>query len=235
MLRSDRDQDENFSWEERKVIMEELKEGMANEEKTSYRKRNFYHVAQHLQAVGLEAPMVNTDIQWTSLDGPAAVRDIECMDFNVDQCLAPGFSTASSDAKYRNPVFSTTTIFDRLSRADPKCGDCVIKLLLNRVRKGLSPMLPHSDSQEEKRQMAIKAIMRYKYTIVEPDALFVMITDAEQAQNVLLERLTKKSKRVGQLCLNDDVTTTDEDELTDLRNVIHKLYNIMFPQASPYE
>ncbi|KAI9761305.1 MAG: hypothetical protein M4579_001095 [Chaenotheca gracillima] len=235
LFRSDPDQDGNLSWEERQVIMADLEEGMANEGKTSFRARNFYHVAQELEKAGLEAPKVNIDIQWTSLDGPAMIRDAECLEFNVDECLAPGFSTPVSDARYRNPVFSTATIFDRVSRQEPRCGDCLTKLLLNRVQKGLSPMLPHVDLQPDVRQTVIKALKRYQYSLIEPDAFFVMVSDAEQVENVLLNRFLKKEKKVGQLCMNDDVASEDEDDLEDLRKAIQQLFEGLFPQKTPYE
>ncbi|KAK5168498.1 hypothetical protein LTR04_006625 [Oleoguttula sp. CCFEE 6159] len=236
MLRSDTNNDENLSWHERQVIMAELEDGMMREGKNSFRARNYYHVAQELGKAGLEPPKVNTDILWTSLDGPAAIRDTECVEFNVDECLAPGFSVPSSDDQHRNPVFSTATIFDRVSRQEPKCGDCLIKLLLNRVRKGLSPVLPHKDTQVAKRHTVTKALMRYQYTITNPDALFVMVTDAEQVENVLLNNYVHGSRQVpGQLCLNDDVATENKEQLQDLRDTMRQLFEGLFPQRSRFE
>ncbi|KAK5013830.1 hypothetical protein LTR16_004119, partial [Cryomyces antarcticus] len=159
-----------------------------------------------------------------------------CVEFNVDECLAPGFSVPSSDDQHRNPVFSTATIFDRVSRQEPKCGDCLIKLLLNRVRKGLSPVLPHKDTQVAKRHTVTKALMRYQYTITNPDALFVMVTDAEQVENVLLNNYVHGSRQVpGQLCLNDDVATENKEQLQDLRDTMRQLFEGLFPQRSRFE
>ena len=233
--RADPDQNENLSWDERQQIMADLEAGIKHEGKTNFRQRNFYHLAQELEDAGLEAPKVNTDVQWTSLDGPLAIRDIECLEFDVDECLAPGFSSPSSDAKTRNPVFSTAAIFDRVARADPHCGDCLLKLLLNQQRRGFGPILPEADHQQEARDIVLKALRKYQYTVIEPDALFVMITDAEQVENTLLKRFARTEKMVGQLCLNDDVSTESEDDLNDLRAVMHKLYNQLLPKKSKYE
>ena len=235
MLRSDTDNNGNLGWAERQTIMQDLEEGMTREGETTFRKRMFYHMSDSLEEAGLEAPKVNVDVQWTSLDGPAAIKDIECFEFNVNECLAPGFSTPSSDRYHENPVFSTASIFDRVARQHTKCGDCLLKLLLNRVEKGLSPLLPHADSQNEMRQTAIKALYKYQYTIVDPDAFFVMVTDAEQVENVLFKRLLKKRGKVGQLCLNDDVSTEDEGAVADVRRVMIKLLSGMVPEPSSFE
>jgi len=174
-------------------------------------------------------------VLWTSLDGPSAIKDIECFEFNVNECLAPGFSTPSSDSTHLNHVFSSASIFDRVSRQHPKCGDCLIKLLLNRQEKGLGPLFPHADTQAEDRKTVVKSMWKYQYTIVDPDAFFVMITDAEQVENVLLKRLLKKRGKVGQLCLNDDVSTEEESAVADVRSVMMKLLEGMVPEQSAFE
>jgi hypothetical protein len=235
MLRSDIDRNGNLGWDERQVIMKDLEEGMTKEGETGFRKRMFYHMNEHLEEAGLESPKVNIDVQWTSLDGPAAIKDIECFEFNVNECLAPGFSTPSSDEKHSNYVFSTASIFDRVARQHPKCGDCLLKLILNRVDKGIAPLLPHADTQGEDRKTVIRALWKYQYTVVDPDAFFVMITDAEQVENVLLKRLLKKRGKVGQLCLNDDVSTEEETAVANVRKVMMRLLEGMVPDPSPFE
>ena len=170
--------------------MAELSACMCNEGRTTFRKRIFYHVAQLLERAGLTAPKVNIDIQWTSLDGPAAMRGIHCSEFHVNKCLAPGFSSPISDARTTNPIFSSTVVFDRLARQQPRCGDCLLKLLLNQRARGLSLLLPPKSSPEL-RELVVKAVMRYRYTIIQPDALFVMVTDAEQVDSMLVNRLVR--------------------------------------------
>lgn len=235
MLRSDTDKNGNLGWAERQVVMQDLEQGMAKEGETGFRKRMFYHMNEHLEEVGLEAPKVNIDVLWTSLDGPAAIKDIECFEFNVNECLAPGFSTPSSDETYTNYVFSTASIFDRIARQRPKCGDCLLKLILNRVDKGLGPLFPHADTQGEARKTVVRALKKYQYTIVEPDAYFVMITDAEQVENVLLKRLLKKRGKVGQLCLNDDVSSEEASVIEGVRTVMIKLLQGIVPEPSAFE
>jgi hypothetical protein len=236
MLRSDMDGDENLSWPERQVIMAELQAGMKNEGKSSFRRRNFYHVPSMLHKAGLAGPKVNTDIQWTSLDGPAAIREVECGEFDVNECLAHGFSTSKSDETARNPIFSSAVIFDRVARQIPRCGDCLLKLLLNQVHRGLAPLLPRADTQPKLREMVVKAAMRYRYTIINPDALFVMVTDAEQVDSTLVRQFVRGKKQLaGQLCLNDDVRTEDEGELLDVMKALTELYRGLFPEKSPFE
>ncbi|RDW64041.1 hypothetical protein BP5796_10543 [Coleophoma crateriformis] len=235
MVRADRNGDGNLDWEERQAIMDDIEEGMSKEGQTGFRKRMFYAMTESLEAAGLEAPKVNIDIQWTSLDGPQAIQNLECFEFNVNECLAPGFSTSTSDANHPNHVFSTSSIFDYAARQHPKCGDCLIKLILNRVEKGLEPLLPLADTQAKEREIAIKAVWKYQYVIIEPDAYFVMVTDAEQVENVLLKRLIKKRGKVGQLCLNDDVSTEEPAAIAAVKKVMTKLLNGLAPDASPFE
>jgi len=235
MLRSDTNRDGNLGWGERQVVMAELEEGMYNEANTTFRTRIFYQVSELLENAGLEAPKVNWDVLWTSLDGPATIRDIECYEFNVNECMAPGFSSPSSDEHYTNPVFSTASIFDRLARQHPQCGDCLIKLILNRVERGFAPILPKADTQANERATVIKALLKYQYTIVEPDALFVMVTDAEQVKNVLLKSLTHGKRNVGQLCLNDDVATNDERAIEKLRKLMKEFFDDLAPEKSVFE
>lgn len=209
---------------------------MKNEGRSTFRKRHYYHVPRMLQKAGLQAPKVNTDILWTSLDGPSAIQNIDCIEFDVNECLAPGFSVSSTDAHSNNPVFATSSVFDRLARQDPRCGDCLLKLILNKTPKGLAPLLPHSGTQAEQRELVIKAIMRYRYTIINPDALFVMVTDAEQVDSLLVNRFVRGRKELaGQLCLNDDVSTNDPQELADVKQAMTELYEGLFPDPSPFE
>ncbi|KAL3419134.1 hypothetical protein PVAG01_09356 [Phlyctema vagabunda] len=237
MLKSDKNSDGNLGWDERKTIMADLEEGMANEGRTTYRERMYYKVESSLKSAGLEAPRVNIDTVWTSLDGPFAIRDLECWEFNVDECLAPGFSSSRSDERHTSITFSTATIFDRIAVRDPNCGDCLLKLVLNRVKRGLSPLLPDASSQSSQRKMVIKALAKYQYSIIEPDALFVMVTDAEQVENILINRLVHQGKEraVGQVCLNDDVALAEESDLLNLRDAISRLFNGLQPDASPFE
>ncbi|KAH0334439.1 hypothetical protein KCU81_g9479, partial [Aureobasidium melanogenum] len=235
MIRSDVNRDGYLSWQERQAIISDLEEGLANEGRNSFRKRMYYYVAKSLEDAGLEAPKVNVETTWTSLDGPATIANIDCFEFNVNECLAPGFSSPSWDDRSENPVFSTAAIFDRVARQDPQCGDCLTKLLLNRVEQGLSPLLPHQDKDAEHRETVLKALKRYSYVVVEPDALFTMVTDAEQVQVRLIDRLADPDKHAGQLCLNDDVTTDNETELLALRETISRLFNEHWGTPSRFE
>jgi hypothetical protein len=233
--RSDTNQDGYLGWNEREAVIADLEEGMSNEGNTTFRTRQFYQVAKSLEAVGLEAPKANFDILWTSLDGPSAIRRIKCHNFNVDDCMGPGFSTESSDKYYTNPIFSTAAIFLRVTQQKPECGDCLLKLILNRVEKGLEPLLPHTDSQVGARATVVRALVRYQYTIVEPDALFFMVTDAEQVEHVLTKRLLYDKREVGQLCLNDDIATDEVYFVKRLREKMHFLFQGLVPEQCQFE
>ena len=234
ILRSDVNDDGYLDSDERRPIQVEIIQGMKTEGKLTYRKRNYFHVAQLLQKAGLDAPKVNTDVTWTSLDGPQAIRDVDCAEFDVNECLAPGFSL-SSNSSARNPMFSTAVIFDRVARQMPKCGDCLLKLVLNQIPRGLDPLLPRM-KQREKRVLAVKAAMRYRYAIINPDALFVMVTDAEQVDHALVGPYVREGRPLaGQLCLNDDVATDDASELADVKQAMTELYQGLFSQKCRFE
>ncbi|KAK5101877.1 hypothetical protein LTS08_004336 [Lithohypha guttulata] len=236
MLRSDVDGDGYLSWDERRTLMSALEAGMKNEGKAAFRTRNFYHVRKHLENAGLAAPKVNTDFLWTSLDGPSSFMNLECAEFEVNECLGPGFSISMSGYQGKNPSFSTAVIFERVARNKPQCGDCLLKVVLNQVKQGLSPILPDEKTQAAERELAVKALMRYKYTIVEPNGLFTMLTDAEQIDKMLVEKYVRgKTPVPGQLCLNDDVATEEESELVDIQNAMSEFYQGLFPEKSDFE
>lgn len=232
-IRSDPDKDGYLSWPERKQIIADLEEGLRNEGQSSYRFRHFYHLPEILEEAGLNPPKVNIDIQWTSMDGPVTSKDIDCLSFDVNDCLAPGFS--AEDSFTNTPVFSTAAILDRVARQQPECGDCLLKILLHRTRKGMEPLMPSNTTQPKEFDVVVKALMRYQYTVYEPDALFIMVTDAEQVETTLIKRLLTKRKQVGQLCLNDDVSTEDEEELQNLHSAMNTLLEGMFPRPSRFE
>lgn len=235
MHRSDQDQDGYLSWTERQHIIKDLEEGLQNEGKSSFRTRTFYQVSDILEDAGLNPPKVNLDILWTSMDGPVTAKDVDCFSFDVDDCLAPGFSSKSAFEHQQTPIFSTATILDRVARVQPECGDCLIKILLHRKQKGLEPLMPNNATQPKEFETVVKALMRYQYVVNEPDGLFVMVTDAEQVEMTLIKRLLTKKKKVGQLCLNDDVSTNDERELEELHKAMNALFEGLLPKPSRFE
>ncbi|OQU96122.1 hypothetical protein CLAIMM_02251 [Cladophialophora immunda] len=237
MLRSDIDRDGILSWEERQTIVADLERGSKNADKVSFRRKIFYHVPSMLEEAGLRAPQVNTNSLWTSLDGPHAIRNVDCSEFSVDDCLAPGFNTDNSATSRTNPTFSAAVIFDRLARQNPHCGDCLLKGLLQQTPSGLSPLLPDADTQAADRELVIKGAMRYKFIEVDPsDTLFVMVTDADQIDSTLYRHYVKEHKQLpGQMCLNDDVITTDEQELEDIQHAMRETLAGLFPNLGKAE
>ncbi|EXJ82385.1 hypothetical protein A1O3_06198 [Capronia epimyces CBS 606.96] len=244
MLRSDVDRNGVLSWSERQTILGDLAAGAQNARRVSFRRKIFYHVPFMLEKAGLRAPQVNTNSLWTSLDGPLAIRDADCAEFDLDECLAPGFgigpdTSESIGSSSRNPAFSSAAVFDRLARQIPRCGDCLVKRLLQQTSSGLGPLLPHAEteSQRQDRELVVKAVMRYKYVVVDPsDTLFVMVTDADQIDSTLYRPFVHNHKQLpGQLCLNDDVATTDEHELRDVQTAMRELLQALFPEKSRAE
>lgn len=95
--------------------------------------------------------------------------------------------------------------------------------------------MPHAETQPKAFETVVKALMRYQYTVHEPDGLFVMVTDAEQVESLLTRRLVHQHMKVGQLCLNDDVATDDEKELQALHEALSTLFEGLLPEPSRYE
>jgi hypothetical protein len=131
---------------------------MSNDFPELFRKHIFHRVGDSLEKAGLTRPRVNTDILWTSLDGPLMIKYLDCDTFDTGECLGPGFSIAAADAGNRSPVFSSSAIFDRVARETPRCGDCLLKLVLNTRRAGLGPLLPHPLKKPQQRETVVKSV-----------------------------------------------------------------------------
>jgi hypothetical protein len=241
--RSDANGDGYLDWSERQVLLDAIRPGRkatsgedaSTPAKTAEgRDRMFYQLPAVHKKAGLQPPLSNVKVIWTSLDGPETIRDVKCNNFHIDSCFAESFDSPLSDASYPNPDFSTTNIFTQLSRREPKCGDCLIKFMLSTVPRGLEPMLPPK-SRHHERETIIKALLKYQHTVIEPDATFVMVKDAEQAEHELLERTILRNKHVSQLCLNDDVMTDDAVAVAKVNGVIQTVFKTLFPTKSRWE
>jgi hypothetical protein len=243
MMKSDSNGDGYLDWSERQAILEAIRPGkkaLAGEDAStpvttaSGRERMYYQLDRMQRRAGLQPPLSNVNVLWTSLDGPETIRDVKCHNFHVDKCFGESFDASVSDASYRNPDFTAANIFTQLSRREPRCGDCVIKFMLSGAPRGLEPLLPPKVHYRE-REMVIKALLKYQHTIVEPDALFVMVKDAEQAETELLDRTIKRKKEYSQWCLNDDVMTDDTRAVAKVNGVIQTVFQTLFPDRGKWE
>ncbi|KAI1085358.1 hypothetical protein F5B20DRAFT_132 [Whalleya microplaca] len=245
MSRSDANGDGYLDWTERQHLLEAVEPGwrqLASKDESKpapsspVRERMYYKLPQILQKAGLQPPKVNVNIQWTSLDGPATIRNIKCNDFSVDKCFGDSFDSPLSDNASPNPDFAASNLFSRLSYQHPQCGDCLLKFLLADQPRGLEPLLPPKSTKRHDREVIIKALKKYQHTIIDTDAMkFVMVKDAEQAETELLERTIQKGKSYGQWCLNDDVMTESEDEVGKVRDVISQVFESLWPDKGRWE
>ena len=64
---------------------------------------------------------------------------------------------------------------------------------------------------------------------------FVMVKDAEQAQWELLDRTVKQGKAYGQYCLNDDVMTEDEEQVSKVQDTMQALFEQLWPRIGRWE
>jgi hypothetical protein len=244
MTRSDINGDGYLDWSERQVLLDAIRPGRraaAGEDASTPvrtaegRDRMFYQLPSIHKRAGLQPPLSNVNVLWTSLDGPETIRDVKCDKFFIDKCFAESFDSPLSDKSYPNPEFSASNILAQLSRREPKCGDCVIKFMLSTVPRGLEPLMPPAESRPREREIVVKALLKYQHTVVEPDAMFVMVKDAEQAEVELLDRAVKKGKRVGQWCFNDDVMTEDGKAVARVNRVVQTVFRTLFPRKSRWE
>ncbi|QDS72617.1 hypothetical protein FKW77_001770 [Venturia effusa] len=243
MARMDANNDGYLDWSERQMLLQAIipgRKATAGEDASTPvkvaegRDRMFYQLPSILQKAGLQPPLANVKVLWTSLDGPETIQDVKCHNFHIAHCLAESFDSPLSDQSYRNPDFSAANIFSQLSRRDPKCGDCIIKFVLSTVPRGLEPLLPPKSRRRE-RETTIKALLKYQHTIIDPDAMFVMVKDAEQAETEVLDRTINRDKHVTQYCFNDDVMTEDPEAVAKVNRVIQKVFRTLFPWKSRWE
>lgn len=243
MTKSDMNGDGYLDWSERQLLLDAIRSGrrvMAGEDASTPAKtaegrdRLFFQLPSIHKQAGLQPPLSNVNVLWTSLDGPETIRNVKCHNFHIDSCFAESFDSPLSDASYDNPDFTTANIFAQLSRREPKCGDCLIKFMLSTVPRGLEPLLPPK-SRHRERETIVKALLKYQHTIIEPDAMFVMVKDAEQAETELLERTIKREKLVGQWCLNDDVMTDDAQAVAKVNRIVQTVFKTLFPTKSRWE
>jgi hypothetical protein len=62
-----------------------------------------------------------------------------------------------------------------------------------------------------------------------------MVTDAQQAEHTLLRPYLNHGKKVGQICLNDDIETQEEGELEAVSEVMTRLFEGLLPEKSKFE
>ena len=244
MTKSDVNGDGYLDWDERRSILDNIEPGWrllagsgssAPAKQDENRVRMYYRMPQVLEDAGLEPPKANVNVLWTSIDGPETIRNLKCNDFEVDKCFGDSFGSPLSDEASQNPDFMASNLFSRLASQHGECGDCLLKFALASAERGLGPLLPPK-SKKQDREVVIKALKKYQHTIVDPDAMkFVMIKDAEQAETELLERTIKQGKAYGQYCLNDDVMTEDEEQVSKVAQTMTALFEELWPEKGRWE
>ncbi|KAJ9656663.1 hypothetical protein H2198_004782 [Neophaeococcomyces mojaviensis] len=225
---TDANGDGYLDWSERQAVLEAIKSGRhavgGGDSSTpattaAQRERMYYQLPKILKQAGLQTPQSNPNVLWTSLDGPKQSA--------TSNATTSESTNASPNMSYPNPDFSATNIFSQLSRREPKCGDCLTKFLLSTTSHGLEPMLPVKEKPRERNTM-IKVLVKYQHMIVDPDAKFMMIKDAEQAREEILERTIKRHRKVAQWRLNDDVMTEDGAAVVQVNSVMQTVFNTIF-------
>ncbi|RYP41339.1 hypothetical protein DL767_001096 [Monosporascus sp. MG133] len=63
-----------------------------------------YRLPQMLEKAGLEPPIVNVNVLWTSVDGPETIWNIKCHDFSVDKGFADSLALPYRTMPPRTPI-----------------------------------------------------------------------------------------------------------------------------------
>ncbi|GAA5831794.1 hypothetical protein JCM11251_003886 [Rhodosporidiobolus azoricus] len=167
--------------------------------------------------------------------------------------IAPGAPASRADALLKRVAFER-----------PECGDCLIVHLLSKSGdKGLEAFLPKDgpaggqaelevvtvgtsrtkwedveylapESVLSRRQQALSLIQRYAYALGSSPLAFLSITSASK----LTEKLNALTSRVDGpafLALNDDIGTTEEDELREIDQHMKRWFNETWPVPSVFE
>ncbi len=110
----------NLDWEERQRIISAVEPGWrvlgtqdssTPAKQSQARDRMFYRLPEELRKSGIQPPKVNLNVLWTSMDGPATMRNARCNHFSVDECLGESFGSPVSDTASPNPDFAASNVF----------------------------------------------------------------------------------------------------------------------------
>jgi hypothetical protein len=231
MLRSDRDGDGELNWFERLLMLSEIEQGLEKERSGFKREpQTKQEVDDHLEDAGLPWMIRAGEIAWASIDGPVSISERTCKRFNVTKCLGTEFGKPD---RYPDSKTSSKTLFETLSK-DARCGDCLIKVLLNKVSRGLSPLFPSAERQSWQRVLVVKALKKYQYILNVPKVVYVSVKNAEQLDD-LSAHWFQNYRDAEALCLNDDVRTENEMEIEQIRTSFHNFLLHHFPDPGLYE
>ncbi|KAJ7617402.1 hypothetical protein FB45DRAFT_801227 [Roridomyces roridus] len=180
----------------------------------------------------------DTHYGWSSLDGytPNFHELPKKTDIDRDQCLGRGAESAWS-------------LFLRLLRGKPTCGDNVIAALVRSSKTGLSIFLPAPSSTEPSdptdpitlplilpstapplpsnpRAFALRLIQRYAYVFGDTPTVFLGLRTASSAK-IILANNDRKNKDTALVCLNDDLKNGDTGALDD---ALHEWFEGHWPE-----
>lgn len=240
-LKSDLDGDGYLNLEERRAIIRELQYGRLMKGYRSHTSA-LDSIQTTLDLAGLPKLNMQRPV-WSSMDGPLHLSLLSADDcsatFLASECFAPGFeSLPDSDSPMSDTEqFAVPHILQHFGVNKPKCGDCLIRNILNTSAQGLNPLLP-APTSPLLRLRAIKAIYRYKYLITIPDAEFLMLFHpffAKDQFKQVTDRIDTERGLPAYLCVNDDVRELKDDEMETMKSILHEFYDRLFPIRMPFE
>ncbi|PRP89554.1 hypothetical protein PROFUN_00818 [Planoprotostelium fungivorum] len=228
-LRMDSDGNGIIDLMERKAIIKDIIKVKYQPGYMRTHRQLHFEMDEVLHGADLPPTMAET-IRWTSMDGPVGM-DVQCQWFNPETCFS------------HSDVPGNITIeraLDNFVRSNTQCGDCTIQRLLQDHPRGYEPLLPPREKVQE-RDMAIKAIRRYQYSVV-PNSMSRFVSLKGEMDVPLLKKRggdikdSLHSPVVPQYCFNDDLNEKLTEEMVERtkQNLWH-FYESIASVPTPFE
>lgn len=246
-LKIDANGDKYLDLNERQAMKADWDTAMSFSSKRSDPRPVLSQAKVEMSKAGLETFRIFNTPLWSSNDGSLYQNDLDVSqcrplgNYSFDRCFGADF--ADDSGPYRNREHYVSLLLDKIGRQMPECGDCLLSTVLSTTERGLEPLLPTAGV---KRQMAIKALYRYKYLAGRYDSSFYMMTSVKVAEEILLKKYVQNHHHLAAnnnsatmhwslMCLNDDVGTTDPTQLDTIGRAYQTFFNTFFPTPSPLE
>lgn len=246
-LKIDADGDKYLDLTERRSMKAEWDSAMSLETKRKDARPVLSQAKVELKKAGLEPFQIFNTPLWSSNDGSLYQHELDASkcrangNFSFDRCFGADFADDTGPA--RNREHYTSLLLDKIGRQMPTCGDCLLQTMLSVAEKGLEPILP---TEARRRQMAIKALYRYKYLAGRYDSSFYMMTSVEVVEDTLLKKYVSNHHHLidnnesatmhwSLMCMNDDIGTTDPVQLDAIGRAYQTFFTTFFPIPSPLE
>lgn len=246
-LKVDADGDKYLNLRERQAMRSEWDTAMSLKPRRDDPRPVLSQMSAEMSRAALEPFKIFNSPLWSSNDGSFHQSDLDVSqcgsngNYSFDRCFGADFADDTGATRSREHY--VPLLLDKIGRQMPNCGDCLLHTILSTAEKGLEPILPPIG---KKRQMATKAIYRYKFLAGRYDSSFYMMTSVKVVEETLLDKYVQNHHHLadnnksatmhwGLMCMNDDVGTTDPAQLDIIGRAYQTFFTTFFPKPSPLE